>query len=137
VSEADWDPLTSIAACTGLVKIHLFLQLYKLSSNIQRSSTLLSTISSPHLEQITLVLGDDPFTFIDKARPIRDPLSFEEWQALEDTLLGVSLRSGGALEVAIVFSVLGGARSAPGCETFFPRFREVGAVRFEFPRVES
>lgn len=74
----------------------------------------------------------DPRVFSERVKT--DPLSYEEWRALEDALLEVSFRSRNTLEVIIIF-LAGSVRSAPGYENFFLRLRDVGKVKFEIPWV--
>ena len=122
----------SLAICTGLTELNLPLSLYEFPLNIRRCSRLLSTLSCLHLQKITFTIGMDPRVFSERVKT--DPLSYEEWRALEDALLEVSFRSRNTLEVIIIF-LAGSVRSAPGYENFFLRFRDVGKVKFEIPWV--
>jgi len=126
---------TGLAACDRLTEINLPLLLYKYSSNIRDCSMLLSTVSSPHLHRITLNFGRVLPTF--NSRVVPNLLCYN-WGTLDDTLRGISLKSRNVLEVAVILSVEGHARSISesGFEAFLPRFREVGKVGLELLWVE-
>jgi len=119
-----------LPACTGLTEIDLPLPICDLQSNLQRCSTLILTIPSPHLQRITITFDDDVVTDVGVATRM---LSYEEWLTFEDALLRISSRSRNVLKSVIIFLEVPHAQAIPGWDTFLPRFREVGEVILEFP----
>lgn len=131
VSEMYRDLPMNFTRCTRLTEITLPLPL-NFSLILDRYSTLISDISSPHLQKITLVLEKNQPSPID-IEMVMEMLLDEVWRTFEDALLGVSSRSRNVLEVVMALSSIDHARRTPDCATFLPRFREVGHVTFEFP----
>ena len=126
-----WDGSPSFDGCTQLTEINLPFPLFKFFLNIDRYSTLLSSISSIHFQKITLTL--DKAVSLFNSGVIHRALLHKEWQPFEDALLEVSSRSQNTLELVVVFPRFDRLREACANITFLPRFKEVGSVRFAFP----
>ena len=123
----------SLAACAELTEINLPHRRHATRWSVQRCSTLLASISSPHLQKITIAF-DKGMSFSDSL-VVTSLLSHEEWKTFEDTFLGLSSRGENLLEVVIISPMVGRVRVVADWDTLLPRFSEVGKVRFEFPCV--
>ena len=111
----------NLTRCTRLTEITLSLPLQEFSLNLGRYSTLLSNITSPRLQRVTLALEKNQPLVID-IEVMMEMLSDEAWRSFEDALLGVSSRSRDVLEVVMILSSIDHARRTPDCTTFLPRF---------------
>jgi len=60
---------------------------------------------------------------------------YKAWKTFEDALLGLSSRSRNTLEVVMIFPLTGNTLELAYRATFLLRFREVGKVILQSPRM--
>jgi len=92
--------------------------------------TILSTISSPRLQRITLTVNVNGF--VRRSKLDTQMLGRKEWETVEEVLLQLAARSLEVIEVVILLMVMKPPCSVPECKRFMSRFKEVGKVNIRF-----
>ena len=96
---------------------------------------LLSTISSPHLQTISLIF--DIKRFARKGELDAKVFAYGGWGAVEEVFLQLATRSRYNIDVVVFLSTMKRTSSVPKvpkCGTFMSRFKKVGRVEVMFLR---
>ena len=95
--------------------------------------TLLSTISSPHLQTIFLIFNVK--RFVRKGELDAKVFAYDGWGAVEEVFLQLATKSRYNIDVVVFLSTMKRTSSVPKvpeCETFMSRFKKVGRVEVMF-----